>query len=353
MKHRENNGCKDDKYLHMKTKVALVTGGYTGEAEISFKSSDFVYSQLDKAKYDVYPVTIALDSWFHVSEQGIKIPINREDFSLTIDGHVVKFDVAFIILHGTPGEDGRLQGYFDMIGLPYTSCGALTSALTMNKGYTKSILADIPDLHVANSVLLFESHRRDAVSLITERLSLPYFVKPNAGGSSIGMSKVKEDAALQEALDKAFDAANTGRQVLVEEFVTGREFSQGIFRDSAGELVVLPATEVRTTREFFDFEAKYIPGLTEEITPADLTDEQKDRASRIIREIYIRLNCRGMVRVDFFLEAETDRFYFIEINTIPGQTPQSFIPQQVRAFGMKESDFYAELIEAALSSSTQ
>ena len=164
------------------------------------------------------------------------------------------------------------------------------------------------------------------------------------------MTKVKELAQLQEAIDKAFDAENTGKQVIVEEFVTGREFSEGIFRNAKGELVVLAATEVRTTREFFDFEAKYIPGLTEEITPADLTAEQQERAARILREIYVRLNCKGMVRVDFFLENGTDNFYFIEINTIPGQTAQSFIPQQVRAFGMKERDFYSELIESALLS---
>lgn len=332
----------------MKTKVALITGGYTGEAEVSFKSAAFVQSQLDTDKYDVYPITIGLDAWFHVNDNGIRYKVNKEDFTLDMDGHIVKFDVAFIILHGSPGEDGRLQGYLDMIGLPYTSCGTLTSALTMNKGYTKAILADIPEMSVANSVLLFENHRAEAVNLVREKLQLPYFVKPNAGGSSIGMSKVKAFDELQEALDKAYDAENTGKQVLVEEFVSGREFSQGIFRNAAGELVVLPATEVRTTREFFDFEAKYIPGLTEEITPADLTTEQQERAARIIQEIYIRLNCKGMVRVDFFLENDTDKFYFIEINTIPGQTAQSFIPQQVRAFGMKEGDFYSELIEAAL-----
>mgnify|MGYP003576241069 CR=1 FL=1 len=333
----------------MKRKVALVTGGYTGEAEISFKSSAFVHEQLDSERYEIYPITIALDSWFHVNEAGVKIPVKREDFSLTIGEHIVRFDVALIMLHGTPGEDGRLQGYFDMIGLPYTSCGALTSALTMNKGYTKAILADIPKLHIAKSVLLFEAHRAQAVEMVERTLSLPYFVKPNAGGSSIGMTKVKERAELPVALDKAFDAANTGHQVLVEEFVTGREFSQGVFRNAAGELIVLPATEVRTTREFFDFEAKYIPGLTEEITPADLTTEQQERAAQIIQEIYVRLNCRGMIRVDFFLEKGTNKFYFIEINTIPGQTAQSFIPQQVRAYGMKEGDFYAELIEAALT----
>ncbi|RZF59397.1 D-alanine--D-alanine ligase family protein [Sphingobacterium corticibacterium] len=334
----------------MKTKIALITGGYTGEAEVSFKSAAFVQAQLDKEKYEVYPITITLDTWFYVTEAGIKISVNRENFSLDIDGHIVTFDVAFIILHGSPGEDGRLQGYFDMIGLPYTSCDALTSALTMNKGYTKAIVRDIQDLYVANSVLLFATHRSDAPHIVQQNLTLPLFVKPNAGGSSIGMSKVKASSDLQVALDKAFDAANTGAQVLVEEFVTGREFSQGIFRNAEGELIVLPATEVRTTREFFDFEAKYVAGLTEEITPADLTADQQERASRIIRDIYVRLNCKGMVRVDFFLETGTDKFYFIEINTIPGQTAQSFIPQQVRALGMKEGDFYAELIEAAISS---
>ncbi|NGF54914.1 D-alanine--D-alanine ligase [Parapedobacter sp. SGR-10] len=332
----------------MKTKVALITGGYTGEAEVSYKSSQFVYSQLDKNKYDVYLIDIRTDGWFYKNEQGEQYTIQKEDFSLLLNGETIRFDVAFIILHGTPGEDGRLQGYFDMVNLPYTSCGALTSALTMNKGYTKAIIQDIPELHVANSVLLFENHRKNAVQLVQEKLTLPYFVKPNAGGSSIGMSKVKIMDDLQEALGKAYDAENTGKQVLVEEFVSGREFSQGVFRNTKGELVVLPATEVKTTREFFDFEAKYIPGSTEEITPADLTAEQQERAARIIKEIYIRLNCKGMVRVDFFLENDTDNFFFIEINTIPGQTAQSFIPQQVRAFGMKESDFYGELIEAAL-----
>lgn len=332
----------------MKTKVALITGGYTGEAEVSYKSSNFVYSQVDKNKYDVYIIDITVDGWYYADPQGQRFLISKEDFSVVIDQVKLTFDVALIILHGSPGEDGRLQGYFDLIGLPYTSCNTLTSSLTMNKGYTKAIIADIPEINVAKSVLLFENHRPIASQLVVDKLALPYFVKPNAGGSSIGMTKVKEMGQLAEALDKAYDAENTGRQVLVEEFVSGREFSQGIFRNAKGELIVLPATEVKTTREFFDFEAKYIPGLTEEITPADLTKEQQERAIRIITEIYIRLNCKGMVRVDFFLENETDKFYFIEINTIPGQTPQSFIPQQVRAFGMKEADFYGELIEAAL-----
>ncbi|MHC8947885.1 D-alanine--D-alanine ligase family protein [Sphingobacterium hungaricum] len=332
----------------MTTKIALITGGYTGEAEVSFKSSDFVYSQLDKNKYDVYLITITKENWSHVTDAGIKIPVRKDDFTLEIDGHIIKFDLAFILIHGSPGEDGRLQGYFDMIDLPYTTCNALTSALTMNKGYTKALLQDISSLHHSNSVMLREFDRENAKQVVEQKLKLPYFVKPNAGGSSIGMTKVKEASELQDALDKAYDAENTGKQVLVEEFIVGREFSQGIFRNSAGELIVLPATEVKTTREFFDFEAKYIPGLTEEITPADLTDEQKERSARVLKEIYLRLDCKGMVRVDYFLESETNNMYFIEINTVPGQTAQSFIPQQVRAYGMTETEFYGELIEASL-----
>lgn len=334
----------------MKAKIALITGGYTGEAEVSFKSSAFVNSQLDHDKYDVYLITVTKEAWYYEDVAGKRHPISKADFTLPLNGDTLTFDLAFIMVHGVPGEDGRLQSYFDLLDIPYTSCDALTSALTMNKGYTKAILSDIPELHLAKSVLLFESQRPEAIKIVESNLSLPYFVKPNAGGSSIGMTKVKESAQLQEAIDKAFDAENTGKQVIVEEFVTGREFSEGIFRNSKGELVVLPATEVRTTREFFDYEAKYVPGLTEEITPAALTTEEQERAARILREVYVRLNCKGMVRVDFFLENGSDKFYFIEINTIPGQTPQSFIPQQVRAFGMKEGDFYGELIETALQS---
>jgi len=332
----------------MKTKVALITGGYTGEAEVSFKSSAFVYEQLDKEKYEVYLITVTSENWFYVDDAGVRFTIDKSDFSLHIQDHKIRFEVAFIMVHGSPGEDGRLQSYFDLLAIPYTSCNAQTSSLTMNKAYTKFILSDIPELSLANSVLLFERDRLDAVEKVEAKLSLPYFVKPNAGGSSIGMTKVKQADQLAAAISKAFDAENTGHQVIVEEFVTGREFSQGIYQNSAGQIIALPATEVKTTREFFDYEAKYIAGLTEEITPAELSEEQQKRASKIIHDIYVRLNCKGMVRVDFFLESASDQFYFIEINTIPGQTPQSFIPQQVKAAGMRLRDFYGELIESAL-----
>ncbi|MFC3197973.1 D-alanine--D-alanine ligase [Parapedobacter deserti] len=329
-------------------KIALVTGGYTAESDVSFKSAEFVHQQLDKSQYEVYQITIAADSWFHVGDNGVRYPVNRDNFTLPLDGHTIWFDLAFIMLHGSPGEDGRLQGYLDMVGVPYTSCDALTSALTMNKAYTKAVLADIPDLHLAKSVLLFDGQRDEAIDLIQRELSLPYFVKPNAGGSSIGMSKVKVEEELPQAIEKAFNAENTGKQVIVEEFVAGREFSVGVYRRPDG-LFVLPASEVITEREFFDFEAKYVPGLTKEVTPAELTEKQRARIERLVKAIYTRLNCKGMVRIDFFLESNTDRFYFIEINTIPGQTEQSFIPQQVRAAGMTETAFYGELIEQSLA----
>ena len=332
----------------MKRKIALITGGYTEESEVSVKSSQFVYSQIDSTQYDVYPVTITTDSWFHQAANGVKYPIDRDRFTLPMDGQVIHFDLAFIMVHGSPGEDGRLQGYFDMVGLPYTTCDALTSALTMNKAYTKAVLAGIPELYLAKSVQLFDAERTGAVERVTGELSLPYFVKPNAGGSSIGMTKVRAESELADAIEKAFNAANTGKQVIVEEFVKGREFSVGVYRRAEG-VFVLPATEVITEREFFDFEAKYTPGLTQEITPANLTPEQRARVERLAKAIYTRLNCKGMVRIDYFLETDTDHFYFIEINTVPGQTAQSFIPQQVRAAGMTEKVFYGELIEQALT----
>lgn len=332
----------------MKTKIALITGGYTAESEISFKSSEFVYQQLDHNLYDIYKVVVALEGWYYESTEGVRYGIDKNDFSLTIGNQVVSFDLAFVMLHGSPGEDGKLQGYLDMLGIPYTSCDALTSSLTMNKGYTKAVLKGIEDLFLAKSVLLFPVHRTDAAERVISELTFPVFVKPNAGGSSVGMSKVKVPGELKKAIDLAFDAENTGNQVIAEEFVNGREFSIGIYRGKDDGLVVLPASEVITTREFFDFEAKYTPGLTQEITPADLTIDQVSRIEKLVKEIYVRLNCKGMVRVDFFLQNETDHFYFIEINTVPGQTAQSFIPQQVRAAGMTESEFYSELIEVAL-----
>lgn len=332
----------------MNAKIALITGGFTGEAEVSLKSAAFVAQKLDTKRFDVYKIILSKDSWYYIDNSDVKHEIDRRDFTLSINDAIITFDLAFIMLHGSPGEDGKLQGYLDMVGLKYTSCDTLTSALTMNKAYTKVLLQEVKDLYLAKSICLSESNS-GAASSIAERLNLPYFVKPNGGGSSIGMTKVNKREELIPAIERAFDTENANRQVLVEEFVTGREFSVGVYSSSQG-LEVLPVTEVVTSREFFDFEAKYTPGLTDEITPADLTIEELERIRVIVKNVYNTLNCKGLVRIDFFLEKGSNQFYFIEINTIPGQTEQSFIPQQIRAAGMNETSFYSELIEQALAS---
>ncbi|RZK38983.1 MAG: D-alanine--D-alanine ligase [Pedobacter sp.] len=327
----------------MKT-IALLTGGTTGESVVSVKSAATIAQNIDKTQYEVYKIMLTENGWYHEPADSVKIEIDKNDFSLTLNGRKIKFDCVFIAIHGSPGEDGKLQGYFDMIGMPYTTCDALTSAITMNKGYTKALVNGIKELNVAKSLQLFNNSEKNLNDVISQ-LNLPYFVKPNNGGSSIGMSKVKRVEDLKEALDKAF---HEDSQVLVEEFVEGREFSVGIFK-SKGEIIVLPATEVIPANEFFDFEAKYTPGATEEITPGRMTDEEKNRVGRIVSDVYQKLNCKGIVRIDYFLQNETSNFYFIEINTIPGQTATSFIPQQVAAMNMELKEFYTQVIEEAFS----
>jgi D-alanine-D-alanine ligase len=327
----------------MKKTIALVTGGYTGESVISFKSSAFVESKIDRNKYDVFKLVILKDEWYYTDSNAVKHQVDKNDFSLTIGGTKIVFDVAFIMIHGAPGEDGKLQGYFDLLNIPYTSCDALTSSLTMNKGYSKAIVNGIQDLHVAKSVQLFDNSTTSSQQLL-DSLVLPLFIKPNNGGSSIGMSKVKNANELPDALVKAF---NEDSQVLVEEFIQGREFSIGVYNSFEG-IRVLPSTEVIPSNDFFDYEAKYTPGATEEITPGRMSEEEKERVERIVIEIYHKLNCKGMVRIDYFLQDLSSNFYFVEINTIPGQTAQSFIPQQVKAAGLDIADFYGELIEMAL-----
>ena len=329
----------------MKKRIALVTGGYTGESVISLKSAAVVEKTLDRERYDVYKILIYPGNWHHIADNtGEKVMVDLNDFSLTINTEKIKFDGIFNILHGSPGEDGKLAGYFDMIGLPYTTCDQLTSAITMNKGYTKAIVDDIPELHIAKSIQFFENSTAN-ISRIDSELTLPLFIKPNNGGSSIGMSKVKTWEELPAALDKAF-AEDT--QVLVEEFISGREFSIGVFRGK-GKITVLPSTEIVSSKEFFDFESKYIAGMTEEITPGRMTDEEVARVDRIATQVYEKLNCKGAVRIDYFLERETGKFYFIEINTVPGQTETSLISQQVKAIGKDVKEFYTELIEEMFS----
>lgn len=327
----------------MKKTIALLTGGTTGEWVISVKSAATIAQNLDPDKFDVYKIMLTQQGWFYEPADSVKVEVDRNDFSIKLKGRKITFDGVFIAIHGAPGEDGKLQGYFDMLDIPYTTCDALTSAITMNKGYTKAIVQDIENLHVARSLQLFDSKKYD-LEHIKKTLKLPYFIKPNNGGSSIGMSKVSNQFDLKSAIDKAF---KEDKQVLIEEFISGREFTVGVAKLD-GQITVLPITEVETSKEFFDFEAKYTPGVAKETTPAPVRPETRERVAEIVTSVYQKLNCRGVVRIDFILSGDESDFYFIEVNTIPGQTATSFIPQQIAAMGMKLNDFYTKLVRETI-----
>ena len=326
----------------MKPTIAFVTGGYSGEAVISYKSAVTIEQNLDTQKYDVYKIDITPKSWYHQLPDGQRVEIDRNDFSLKIEGDRIRFDAVFIGIHGTPGEDGKLQGYFDLMNLPYTSCDAATSALTFNKRYTVAVAA-FAGIHVARSLHLFK-HRPLLVEEILGQLKLPLFVKPANGGSSIGMSKVNKQDELAPALQKAF---REDEQVLVEEFISGREFTIGVFK-TKDKVVALPFTEIKTKKEFFDFEAKY-KGLSEEITPAILDELVANDIRLAAKKAYEILNCRGIVRIDFIVNEANKKPYMLEVNTVPGQSEASIIPLQVKAMGWTLKDFYTAVIEEAFN----
>jgi len=326
----------------MKKKVALVTGGLSGEAQISYKSAVTVNGNLDRNKFEVYQIDINPSGWWYTPENEAPQKVNRDDFSITDSGSKINFDVVLLCIHGTPGEDGKLQGYFDMLGLPYTSCDAATSALTFNKRYTVAVAA-FGGISVANSMHLFK-HTPVSPENILAKLQLPVFVKPNNGGSSIGMSKVTTADALAPALEKAF---KEDTQVLVEEFISGREFTIGVFK-TKGALQVLPITEIETSNEFFDFEAKY-QGKSVETTPALISETMQSQLEAAAKRVYEVLNCRGVVRIDFIYNEQKGLPYMLEVNTVPGQSAASVIPQQVKAMGVSLQDFYTSIVEESLN----
>src|SRR6201996_8801725 len=287
--------------------IALLAGGFTGEYEVSVNSAKNIAANLDPKKFNVYTIFITHNGWFYESDKG-NINVDKNDFSITINGQKIKFDFAFITIHGTPGEDGKLQAYFDLVNVPYNTCDVTTSAISMNKAYTKTIVNGIHGLHTAHSMRLFKKDGHD-IGTIAANLKFPLFIKPNSGGSSVGMSKVYNAAALPDAINKAFDE---DEQILVEEFIKGREFSVGIVR-LHGKITVLPATEIISSKDFFDYEAKYTSGVSQEITPADLNATKNEEIAEIVTEVYMRMNCNGMVRIDFILLDGSEDFYFIEV----------------------------------------
>ncbi|HMO34132.1 MAG TPA: D-alanine--D-alanine ligase [Lacibacter sp.] len=330
--------------MSTKKRIALVTGGYSGEAVVSYKSAKTIAAHLDATRYDVFLIDIRSDGWWYVNPSGVEQPVNRSDFSITTGTDTVTFDAVFIGLHGTPGEDGKLQGYFDMLGIPYTSCNAATSAITFNKRYTVAVAA-FAGIAVARSVHLLR-HLPWDMGTVTAGLNFPVFVKPNNGGSSIGMSKVDEPGGLAAAIEKAFAEDD---QVLIEEMIRGREFTIGVF-EHRGEVIALPMTEVRAhaDKDFFDFEAKY-QGKSDEVTPAVASVEEYARVNEAARRIYRIFNCSGVIRIDFIYEESSQQPFMLEINTVPGQSDASIVPQQVRAYGWTLDQFYSALLDEAMA----
>ena len=315
--------------------VAIVAGGDSGEYGISMKSGKQVLLHIDREKFNPFLIRVRGKNW-NCTVGRKKIPIDKNDFSLTIDGIKIRFQVVFNAIHGTPGENGKLQGYFDMLGIPYTSCNVTTSALTFNKSFCKDIVAAY-GIKTAKSIHLFKNGD-NAVKRILAELSLPVFVKPNNGGSSVGMSKVTLEKDLNDALTKAF---REDTEILVEEFIQGRELTCGVLR-TEGQIVSMPVTEIISRKEYFDFEAKYKKGLAEEVVPAEVSRYNSERCREISQMLYEKLNCKGVVRFDYIFTGE--EFYFLEVNTVPGLSTASIVPRMARAHGWTFRELITRLI---------
>lgn len=322
----------------MKKNIALVAGGYSGEFEVSVASSQQIKEDIDREKYNVYLIILTRQSWYYERE-GVRTEVDKNDFSLCLDGKKVLFDAAYITVHGTPGEDGLLQGYFDMLQIPYTTCSTIVSAITFDKSMCNTVVRSFGIVNVANNVI---TRKTAPLSLeeIMQRLRLPVFVKPTSGGSSIGMSKVCKKEDLLAAVEKAF---GVWHDVMIEEFIEGRELSCGVM-EIDGEIKALPVTEIVPMNEFFDYEAKY-KGKSNELTPAPISPELTAEIQYLTEEIYKGLHCSGVCRVDFIHDEKQNKVFFLEINTTPGQSAQSIVPQQVRAMGKDTKWLYNTILE--------
>lgn len=325
----------------MKKNIAIVAGGYSSEYVVSLRSAQGIHSFINKERYNLYIVLVTHEEWKVQLPDESWTPIDKNDFSFTEGGEKKHFDFCYITIHGTPGEDGRLQGYFDMIGMPYSSCSMMVSALTFNKYICNQYLRHF-GVHVADSIHLFQGDQITDEEVIA-RLGLPIFVKPNDGGSSFGVTKVKTKEAIQPAIEKAF---SEGREVVLERFIAGTEVTCGCYKTTHKE-VVFPLTEVVTSNEFFDYDAKY-NGQVDEITPARLSEELTKKIQQETSRIYDILGAKGIIRIDYIITAEGTSM-LLEINTTPGMTATSFIPQQVRAAGLAIEEVMTDIIEDELN----
>lgn len=325
----------------MKKKVAVIYGGTSSEREISILSGRYAASSIDRNRYEVYEVLFNADSWLLVeweSEDGDRMKVlgTVDKGSFSCNG--IKFDIACIMIHGIPGENGLLQGYFEMMGVPVTTCSSFVCTVAFNKYSCKTFLRDT-GVKMADDVFLHRGEPYD-VDAIVKKLSLPVFVKPSDGGSSFGVTKVKKASDMPAAIDAAFMEGDT---LLIEKAIAGREVTQAAYT-SKGKVVVLPVTEIITENEYFDYEAKYL-GKSDEVCPAAITAEQKADISYWTERIYRHLGCTGLVRMDYIM-AE-DGVYFLEINATPGMTKMSLVPKMVRVARIDIRDFFTELIESA------
>jgi len=316
--------------------IAVVCGGNSGEYDVSMKSGKVACQNIDPAKYNTFLVEIKGLEWNYLADSGEKYAIDKSDFSLHLGEKQIRFDAVFNAIHGTPGEDGKLQGYFDLMNIPYTSCGVDTSALTFNKFFCNRFIQSF-GIKTAHS-RSYLSNEKIPVQEVIEALGLPVFVKPAGSGSSVGVSKVKKEGQLLDAVNEAFKSDN---RVLIEEFIAGREICCGVMKQKK-ELVVFPLTEVIPAKEFFDYEAKY-KGISTEITPAELEESMETEIKALSSFLYRQLNCKGFVRFDYILTPES--LYFLEVNSIPGMTQASLLPQQARAFGMSEKALFTTVVD--------
>ena len=330
----------------MKKIIAIVAGGDSSEHDVSLRSAAGIYSWIDKEKYDVYIVEISHEGWYAHLPSGKLSPVYRHNFSFKDEwGKDVKPDYAYITIHGTPGEDGTLQGYFDLISVPYSTSGVLIESLTFNKFALNQFLKNF-GVKVAEDLLIRKGQEVDPKQVVAT-VGLPCFIKPNAGGSSFGVTHCKTIDDVIPAIGKAM---NESDEVLIESELKGTEISNGVYRTKSGGLKVLPITEVVPKTDFFDYDAKY-NGLVEEITPARLSEETTKRVQALTGAIYDILGASGIIRIDYIIgknEAGDDVVNMLEINTTPGMTATSFIPQQVRAAGMEMHDVINEIIEDKL-----
>jgi len=324
----------------MKKNIAVVYGGDSSEFVVSVKSSKNVFESINPSVYNVWKVQMQGLNWDVLEGDEIIASIDKGDFSFVRNGEKIKFDFAYITIHGTPGEDGKLQGYFDLVKIPYSTCGVYSSALTFNKYFCSNYLRNF-DVPMAKSVRLFKGDPVNVDDLV-EKLGLPVFVKPNAGGSSFGVTKVKEKEQLQSALELAMTESS---DILIEQFIDGKEFTCGLVKLSDQKLI-FPVTEVIPQNEFFDYEAKYTAGKTDEITPARISPELTQKVQQLSSRIYDLCDCSGIVRIDYILR--DNEFYFLEVNTTPGMTATSFVPQQIAAMNRKLGDILGLIIEDKL-----